>query len=227
MKYWFNDESSFLYVWIILKNDLSRCPAWQCVNLHPMLPPDHLFLDRSPNTGPLISHWELDKFKICWNKSFRTSKILTLLYQQFSNLLISQRDMSGPRLGALSNYRWSGGNMLIARRVDVFFCTTMSYPICHIVLDVWLNKQWEMNRQLEELMSWMTRNVSKQRPRSHIVLCESSKTIMIPSSYFRSSISQLTSTPGYYLFVFIHVTTLLFQSNKFWLNLSAYIDKFK
>jgi hypothetical protein len=35
-------------------------------------------------------------------KSFRTSKILTLLYQQFSNLLISQRDMSGPNLGALS-----------------------------------------------------------------------------------------------------------------------------
>jgi hypothetical protein len=31
------------------------------------------------------------------------------LYQQFSNWLISQRDMSGPRLGALSNNRWSGG----------------------------------------------------------------------------------------------------------------------
>jgi hypothetical protein len=31
--------------------------------------------------------------------------ILTLLYQQFSNLLTSQRDMSGPRLGALFNNR--------------------------------------------------------------------------------------------------------------------------
>ncbi len=70
--------------------------------------PNHLLLDRSPNIGPLVSRWELDKFKICWNKSFRTSKILTLLYQQFSNLLISQQDMSGPRLGALSNNRWSG-----------------------------------------------------------------------------------------------------------------------
>ncbi len=59
--------------------------------------------------SPLISCWELDKFKNCWKKSFRTSKILTLLYQQFSNLLISQRDMSGPRLGTLSNNRWSGG----------------------------------------------------------------------------------------------------------------------
>jgi hypothetical protein len=55
-------------------------------------------LDRFPNIGPLISHWELDKFKNCWNKSFRTFKTLTLLYQQFSNLLISRRDMSGPIL---------------------------------------------------------------------------------------------------------------------------------
>jgi hypothetical protein len=69
------------------------------------VPPDHLLLDRSPNIGPLMSRWELDKFKNCWNKSFRSSRILTLLYQQFSNLLISQRNMSGPWLGALSNNR--------------------------------------------------------------------------------------------------------------------------
>ncbi len=67
--------------------------------------PDHLLLDESPNIGPLISRWELDKFKNCWNKSFITSKILTLLYQQLSNLLISQRDVSGPKLGALSGKR--------------------------------------------------------------------------------------------------------------------------
>jgi hypothetical protein len=67
------------------------------------VPPDHLFLDSVPNIGPLIPHWELDILKNCRNKSFRTFKILTLLYQQFSNWLISQRDMSGPRLGALSN----------------------------------------------------------------------------------------------------------------------------
>jgi hypothetical protein len=36
---------------------------------------DHLLLDRSPNIGPLISRSELDKFKNCRNKSFRTSKI--------------------------------------------------------------------------------------------------------------------------------------------------------
>ncbi len=67
----------------------------------------------SPIIGPLISRWELDKFKNCWNKSFRTSKILKLLYQQFSNLSISQRDMSGPRLGSLSNNRWSGGTLWV------------------------------------------------------------------------------------------------------------------
>jgi hypothetical protein len=43
------------------------------------VPPDHLLLDRSPNIGPLISRWELGKFKNCWNKSVRTSKILTFV----------------------------------------------------------------------------------------------------------------------------------------------------
>ncbi len=32
------------------------------------VPPDLLLLDRSPNIGPLISRWKLDKFKNCWNK---------------------------------------------------------------------------------------------------------------------------------------------------------------
>jgi hypothetical protein len=70
------------------------------------IPLNRLLLDNAPNLGPLISRWELDKFKNCWNKSFRTFKILTLLYQQFSNLLISQRDVSGPRLGVLSKNSW-------------------------------------------------------------------------------------------------------------------------
>jgi hypothetical protein len=73
------------------------------------IPLDHLLLDKFPNIGPLVSRWELDKFKNCWKNCFRNSKILTLLYQQFSNLLIFQRDMSGPRLGPLSNDRWSSG----------------------------------------------------------------------------------------------------------------------
>ncbi len=81
--------------------------------------PDHLLLDSVPNIGPLISRWELDKFKNCLNKRFRTSKILTILYQQFSNLLISQRDMSGPRLGTLSNNMWSGVPIITAEKRTV------------------------------------------------------------------------------------------------------------
>ncbi len=72
--------------------------------------PDHLLLDNAPNIGPLISRWDFDKFRNCWNKTRLTSKTLTLLYQQFSNLLISQQDLSGRRLRALSNNRWSGGS---------------------------------------------------------------------------------------------------------------------
>jgi hypothetical protein len=89
----------------------SLISTWQqlVVGLPWKIPHDHLLLDSVPNIGPLISRWELDEFKICWNKSSRPSKILTLLYQQFSNLFISQRDMSGPRLGTLSNNRWLGG----------------------------------------------------------------------------------------------------------------------
>jgi hypothetical protein len=35
------------------------------------IPPDHLLLNRTSNIGPIISCWELDKFKNFWNKSFR------------------------------------------------------------------------------------------------------------------------------------------------------------
>jgi hypothetical protein len=81
-----------------------------------IIPHDHLLLDSVPNIGPLISRWEFGKLKNCWNNSFRAFKILTLLYQQFSNLLISQRDVSGPRLGALTNNRWSGDTICINER---------------------------------------------------------------------------------------------------------------
>jgi hypothetical protein len=36
--------------------------------------PDHLSLDKSPDIGPLISRWELDIFKNCWNKSLEPLK---------------------------------------------------------------------------------------------------------------------------------------------------------
>jgi hypothetical protein len=74
------------------------------------VPPDHLLLDSAPNLRPLISRWEINKFKHFWYKSVRILEALKLLFQQFLNLSSSQRDMSGPRLGALSNNKWSGGS---------------------------------------------------------------------------------------------------------------------
>ncbi len=102
-------------------------------------PPYHLLLDRTPNIGPLISCWELDKFRKCWNKSFRTYIILTLLYHQFPNLLVSQQDMSGPRLGAVSNNRWSGGiywhkARLLTRQIFFFHLRIYSLSIEPMIL---------------------------------------------------------------------------------------------
>jgi hypothetical protein len=73
------------------------------------VPPDHLLLDSVPNLGPLISCWEINKFKNLWNRNVRILEVSKLLFQQFLNLPSSQEDMSGPILGALCNNRWSGG----------------------------------------------------------------------------------------------------------------------
>ncbi len=91
---------------------------------------------RSPIIGQISLFWNthisLGTWKVqnCWNKSCRTSKILTLLYQQFSNALICQRDISGPRLGALSNNWWSGGNSRVSFRHWCYHCkfTVHLYP---------------------------------------------------------------------------------------------------
>jgi hypothetical protein len=32
---------------------------------NPLVPPDHLLLDSVPDIGPIISRWELEKFKDC------------------------------------------------------------------------------------------------------------------------------------------------------------------
>ncbi len=72
--------------------------------------PDHLLLDSAPNLVPLISRREIDKFENCRYRSVRILEVLKLWFQQFLNLSSSQRDMSGPRLGALSNNRWLGGS---------------------------------------------------------------------------------------------------------------------
>jgi hypothetical protein len=85
------------------------------------VPLAHLLLDSdAPNLGPLISPWEIYKFENCWYKTVRTLEVLKLLFLQFLNLSSSQRDMSCPILGDLSNNRWSGGNQesLMYRQVS-------------------------------------------------------------------------------------------------------------
>ncbi len=84
------------------------------------VPPDHLFLESAPNLGPLISRLGINKFENCWRKSVRILKVLKLLFQQFLNLSRSQRDMSGPILGALSNNRWSWGTTILQRLSSVW-----------------------------------------------------------------------------------------------------------
>ncbi len=106
---------------------------------------DHLLLDGLPNLGPLISRWELDKFKNCWNNSFRTSKILTLLYQQFLNLSSSEWDMSGPRLGTLSNNRWSGVSLM---SIDFYVNSAL-----FIKMDV--SFFWNGKRSIKRIISWL------------------------------------------------------------------------
>jgi hypothetical protein len=59
----------------------------------------------------LKSCWEIKKFKNRWQKSVRILEGLNFLLQQFWNLSSSQRDMSRPILGDLSNHTWSRGTM--------------------------------------------------------------------------------------------------------------------
>ncbi len=141
---WLQNNFTGVIIPYVMKYFMSKCGKIDNTTTNPRSP----ILDRSPNVGPLISRWELDKFKNCWNISCRTSKILTLLYPQFSNLLISQRDMSSQRLGALSKNRWSGGNSKLSKTsVENFI---FSFEL-RTDLERWLCTKDEKNRR------WTTR----------------------------------------------------------------------
>ncbi len=85
-----------------------RIRYWFCLFMIMSLT-DHLLLDSASNIRPLIPRWEINKFKNCWYKSVRIVEVLKLLFRQFLNFSSSQRDMSGPIWGDLSNNRWLGG----------------------------------------------------------------------------------------------------------------------
>ncbi len=107
-------------------------------NRHFIIPPDHPLLDSAPNLGPLISRWEIIKFKNSRYWIVRILDVLKLLFQQFLNLSSSKRDMSGPKSGDLSNNRWSGGNISInnARQIRRWCRQTqsrlLSWFFCHV-----------------------------------------------------------------------------------------------
>jgi hypothetical protein len=85
-----------------------------------------LILDQSYLVG------EINKFENCWYKSVRILEVLKLLFPQFLNLSSSQRDMSGPRFGDLSNDRWSGGTGSFSQGI--------SYPLeCVLGILTWNN----------------------------------------------------------------------------------------
>ncbi len=133
MNDWSRNSGLSLFILIVLKLSLRSCP-------------DHLLLKSVPNLEPLISRWEINKFENCWNRSFRTAKILTLLYQQFLNCLISQQDMSGPSLGTLSNYRWSG--------VCIINWSWGWQSIFTAVFFFFLTVRWEIDATCNPLKVW-------------------------------------------------------------------------
>ncbi len=84
-------KTNYIYLFIFQRSvteTLSECapPNYLQQIVQAKVPSDHLLLDSAFNLGPL--------------------KVLKLLFQQFLNLSSSQRDMSGPILGDLSNNRW-------------------------------------------------------------------------------------------------------------------------
>ncbi len=107
-----------------------------------------------PNLGPLISRWEIDKFENCWYKSVRILEVLKLLFPQFLNLSSSQRDMSGPKLGDVSNNRSSrvlnsanqrqqlyvqNSNFFLANKPGLFMHLCFHLPLFGIQKLCWKN----------------------------------------------------------------------------------------
>ncbi len=98
-----------------------------------VLPLDHLLLASAPNRGPFMSRWEINKLENCLYKSVSILEVLKLLLRQFLNLTSSQRDMSGPILGDLSNNRWSWG----------IYITFFSHNLCYFVYYIGWNSFYE------------------------------------------------------------------------------------
>ncbi len=92
----------------------SKAQCFYCISILQYYPPPPityywtvpLILDHSYLVGKFI------KFENCCYKSVRILEVLKLLFRQFLNVSSSQRDISGPIIGDLSNDRWSGGTVV-------------------------------------------------------------------------------------------------------------------
>ncbi len=133
--------------------------------------PDHLLLDSTPNLAPHISRWEINKFENCWSKGVRILEVLKLLFQQCLNLSSSQRDMSGPILGDLSNNRWSGGYSVAPcsiryhtepyQRMPCLWCRMTSY--CSDLTTCCFSRK--VNRSQSRRVSTLSRMMMAKSPR--------------------------------------------------------------
>ncbi len=97
------------YIWTC--SLLTRETGILCITV----PSDHLVLDSAPNLGPLISRWEINKFKNCWYKSVR------ILEEAFVSAIfefVKVPIMSGPILGDLAVQYSVIGGTFIARFVS-------------------------------------------------------------------------------------------------------------
>ncbi len=142
------------------------------------LPTDHLLSDSVPNFGPLVSRWEINRFENCWYESVRILEVLKPLFRQFLNWFSSQRDMSGPILGDLSNNRWSGGTsmspLLLAAAVDNYrFVLKEKFSTLSQIQDMVISlHQFFLSNQIEksyqnvfEMFIYLFKWIIKRKPK--------------------------------------------------------------
>ncbi len=91
-----------------------------------------------------------------WYKSVRILEVLKLLSQQFLNLPSSQRDMSGPIFGDLSNNRWSGV-LILTMDTGTVHCPA---EIVHANYARWKSALRYFTGQLESLPSQAASSLS-------------------------------------------------------------------
>jgi hypothetical protein len=157
---------------------------------------DHLYLDGNLSNSKIVETKALEPLK-SWH-----------LYQQFLNLLISQRDMSGPRLGALSSNRWSGGGQPGTKALTAplsiieSHCTSLPVELEFSVTHSTSLRQThsQSNRLFRECVT------AKKNPLKCSLclktVCAFMKCVWVPSLIGPMNTSQKNSKKWFFLFIF-------------------------